>query len=82
VSGARIQALLQRTSGAGGRGSRPKDHQGAVSSTGEGSAISGLFDDRERGQIFMRWLFSIHFKQPTMVRSVRVEDVTDKNPCS
>jgi hypothetical protein len=26
--------------------------------------------------------FSIHFKQPTMVRSVRVEDVTDKNPCS
>jgi hypothetical protein len=41
---------------------------------------SGLFDDRERGQIFMRWVFSIHFKQPTMVRNVRVEDVTDEKP--
>ena len=41
---------------------------------------SGLFDDRERGRIFMRWVFSIHFKQPTMVRNVRVEDVTDKKP--
>jgi len=39
---------------------------------------SGLFDDRERGRIFMRWVFSIHFKQPTMVRNVRVEDVSDK----
>jgi len=27
MSGARIQALLQRTAGAGGRGSRPKDRQ-------------------------------------------------------
>jgi hypothetical protein len=41
---------------------------------------SGLFDDRERGRIFMRWVFGIHFKQPTMVRNVRVEDVTDKKP--
>ena len=41
---------------------------------------SGLFDDRERGQIFMRWVFSIQFKQPTVVRNVRVEDVTDKIP--
>jgi hypothetical protein len=39
---------------------------------------SGLFDDRERGRIFMRWVFGIHFKQPTMARNVRVEDVTDK----
>ena len=38
---------------------------------------SGLFDDRERGRIFMRWVFSIQFKQSTMVRNVRVEDVTD-----
>jgi hypothetical protein len=28
----------------------------------------------------MRWVFSIQFKQPTMVRNVRVEDVTDKKP--
>lgn len=28
----------------------------------------------------MRWVFGIHFKQPTMVRNVRVEDVTDKKP--
>ena len=41
---------------------------------------SGLFDDRERGRIFMRWVFSIQFKQPTMVRNVGVEDVTDKKP--
>ena len=41
---------------------------------------SGLFDDRERGRIFMRWVFSIQFKQSTMVRNVRVEDVTDKKP--
>ena len=41
---------------------------------------SGLFDDRERGRIFMRWVFGIHFKQPTMVRNVRVEDVTDMKP--
>jgi hypothetical protein len=41
---------------------------------------SGLFDDRERGRIFMRWVFSIDFKQPTMVRSVRVEDVSDEKP--
>ena len=26
----------------------------------------------------MRWVFSIDFKQPTMVRTVRVEDVSDK----
>ena len=41
---------------------------------------SGLFDDRERGRIFMRWVFGIHFKQPTMVWNVRVEDVTDMKP--
>ena len=41
---------------------------------------SGLFDDRERGRTFMRWVFSIHFKQPAIVRNVRVEDVTDKKP--
>ena len=41
---------------------------------------SGLFDDRERGRIFMRWVFGIHFKQPTRVRNVRVEDVTDMKP--
>jgi hypothetical protein len=41
---------------------------------------SGLFDDRERGRIFMRWVFSVHFKEQTMVRNVPVEDVTDKKP--
>jgi hypothetical protein len=41
---------------------------------------SGLFDDRERGRIFMRWIFSVHFKQPTTVQNVRVEDLSDKKP--
>ena len=43
-------------------------------------ATSGLFDDRERGRIFMRWLFTIQFKQPVIVRNVKIEDVTDSKP--